>query len=231
LCQVSEFVQDRSLAHPASAPSVTERYHHDTACLDSTLAPRRPIRRPDRAFILPQVCFACSCAPPGTPLEERERSAAVFRGTVVAIDQISSVMRVKVQVTNVWKGAVTSETLIQTNNNSAACGFPFQVGSEYLIYAVNTATDNTGVQQVAPLSTYLCSRTQLASDAADDFAALGPGQPPTPGLPNTGGGTIDTTSERIIPGELLIGGAILAFLAVVQRSRGGGWVAGRVARG
>ncbi|MFN8516145.1 MAG: hypothetical protein U0841_26870 [Chloroflexia bacterium] len=178
-------------------------------------------------FALPQVCFACSCVPPGPPLEELARASAVFRGKVTAIDQIGSVKRVTVQVTTVWKGAVTTETQIQTNDNSAACGFPFELGSEYLIYATATATDDASGRPVAPLSTYLCSRTQLASRATDDFAALGPGQAPTPGLPNTGGGVVTAGTERMIPGELLIGGAILAFLAVLQRSRS----TGRVARG
>jgi len=178
-------------------------------------------------FALPQVCFACSCVPPGPPLEELARASAVFRGKVVAIDQLGAVKRINVQVTTVWKGSVTSETLIQTSGDSAACGFPFEVGSEYLIYANATATTSANERPVAPLSTYLCSRTQLASRATDDFGALGPGQAPTPGLPNTGGGVVTAGAERMIPGELLIGGAILAFLAVLQRSRS----TGRVARG
>jgi hypothetical protein len=178
-------------------------------------------------FALPQVCFACSCLPPGSPLEERERSSAVFRGTVVAIDQIGGVLRARVQVATVWKGSVTAETLIQTNNNSAACGFPFQIGGEYLIYADTTATENTAAQPVAPFTASLCSRTQPISQAAGDLAALGPGQPPSPGLPNTGAGIGDVAAERIIPAELLIGGAILAFLAIIQRGRTGS----RVARG
>jgi hypothetical protein len=63
------------------------------------------------------------------------------------------------------------------------------------------------------------------SEAADDLAALGPRQPPTPGLPNTGAGAASTSNEHMIPGELLIGGAILAFLAVVQHYRSGDQIA------
>jgi hypothetical protein len=173
-------------------------------------------------FALPQVCFACSCLPPGPPLAALAEADAVFRGKVVEMERMSEgnrLLRVKIQVTSVWKGAVTTETLVQTTDNSAACGFPFQIGGDYLIYADTSTADTPNGPPIAPYTAHLCSRTRSIGQAADDLAALGPGQPPTPGLPNTGTGA---TTERIIPGELVIGGAILAFLAIVQRGRAGG---------
>ena len=174
---------------------------------------------------LPQTCFACSCLTPPPPTEAAADAAAVFQGAVIRVEQVrgntgAAHRRVTLRVSKVWKGNVTSETLVYTVNDSAACGINFQQGIEYVIYAsVANGTDFWGVPADS-LVTGLCDRTRPVAEAADDLAALGPGQPPPPGLPNTGAGPIDTaTASRIIPAELLIGGGILAFLAIIWRGR------------
>jgi hypothetical protein len=43
--------------------------------------------------------------------------------------------RVTFRVTTVWKGGVAQEVDAYTNMASAACGFPFREGREYLVYA------------------------------------------------------------------------------------------------
>jgi hypothetical protein len=181
---------------------------------------------------LPQVCFACSCAVPKPPLEAAADAAAVFRGEVTRVERLprstgGDYQRVTLRVNRVWKGNVAAEAVVYTGSNDGDCGIAFQQGTEYVIYAWALASDNLWNAPENSLGTGLCDRTAPVSQAADDLAALGPGQPPAPGMPNTGAGMSDTASERIIPGELLIGGAILAFLAVIQRSRSNG----RVARG
>lgn len=176
-------------------------------------------------FVLPQTCFACSCLPPKPPLEAAADAAAVFQGRVTKVEQVrgstgAESKRVTMQVSKVWKGNVTAETLVYTANDSAACGISFQQGTEYIVYA--SVADGTDVSGTPANSfvTGLCDRTSPIAEASDDLAALGPGQPPTPAMPNTGGGATDAgASSRVIPAELLIGGAVLAVLAVIWRGR------------
>jgi hypothetical protein len=176
-------------------------------------------------FALPQTCFACSCLAPPPPTEAAADAAAVFQGEVVRVEQGRGTTgaehrRVTLRVSKVWKGTVAADTLVYTANDSAACGIAFQQGTEYIIYARMSDGANFSGTPANSLATGLCDRTRPVAEAADDLAALGPGQPPTPGMPNTGAGTIDAgTSSKIIPAELLIGGGILTFLAIIWRVR------------
>ena len=172
-------------------------------------------------FALPQACFACSCALPGPPLVEADKASAVFRAQIASSEQVTSPQgsryrRVTMRVTEVWKGNVSAETLVYTGNDSADCGFIFQQGGDCLVYAYAVAPGGAIADwPVGALATGLCNRTRPIVQAGDDLAAFGAGQPPTPGLPNTGAGaaTIPATT-RLIPGELLLGGGILAALAL-----------------
>jgi len=85
---------------------------------------------------------ACSCAPPGSPAEERDGRAAVFAGRVTDVsipDQNSYTLfrsvAATVAVNEVWKGDVGSSIVIGTSREEASCGFKFDGGQEYLIYA------------------------------------------------------------------------------------------------
>lgn len=131
-------------------------------------------------FKTPDVAYACSCIMPGLPLEEMERSEAVFSAEVVDIrgsepfSGNSSGIEPKLvamEVSEVWKGSVEAEVVVQTAADSAACGYDFQVGGEYLVYA--STTDGA-------LSVSLCSRTMPLSNAGEDLAALGEGVAPAP---------------------------------------------------
>lgn len=114
---------------------------------------------------------ACSCAPPGTPQQELALSAAVFRGTVLQVtgpaDPLSS-LNVTFQVSKVWKGPSEPLTTVSTGTNGTMCGYFFQVGQEYVVYA-----------DPGP-STTLCTRTRPLSAATPDLTALGAGQIPVP---------------------------------------------------
>jgi hypothetical protein len=176
-------------------------------------------------FALPQTCFACSCIAPPPPTEAAADAVAVFQGEVIRVEQVRGATgaehrRVTLRVSKVWKGTITAETIVYTGSGDANCGIAFQQGTEYVIYAnASNGTDFWGTPANS-LVTGLCDRTRPVAEAADDLAALGPGQPPTPSLPNTGTGTIDAaTSSQVIPVKLLIGGGILAFLAIIWRSR------------
>ncbi len=122
--------------------------------------------------------YACSCVIPGPPDEELANSSAVFSGKVVNLAEpfsgfgpVSSADPIKVtfQVDKVWKGSVSQTTTISTARSSASCGYTFEKGGEYIVYAYGTEND---------LSVSLCSRTQPLDTAQDDLAVLGVGTEP-----------------------------------------------------
>ena len=137
----------------------------------------------------PCPVFACSCVRPGTPAQELNRSSTVFAGVVIEIDEpparpafttsfpfltflISSgdPVRVTFDVSAVWKGPAYRQLAVTTPRWSASCGYPFQRGMTYLVYA----SDQDG-----ELTTYLCSRTNTLAQAQADLTDLGSGAAPT----------------------------------------------------
>lgn len=124
----------------------------------------------------PRCAFACSCAAPGPPKSELSLSEAVFAGHVIDIEKPSGTLMssvdpisVTLQVSTVWKGPAYKTMVVQTVRESASCGFPFEIGQDYLIYARGTE---------AKRMVSLCSRTQLLTDAAEDIRQFGQGMIP-----------------------------------------------------
>jgi len=109
---------------------------------------------------------ACSCVIPGTPLEELERSNAVFSGQVKETRFKDNRVEVNFEVYEVWQGEMGPNVSFTTASDSAACGYPFEKGGEYLIYAGEYSGE---------FDVNLCSRTMLLADADDDLAAFGEG--------------------------------------------------------
>ncbi len=125
-----------------------------------------------------ESAYACSCAPPGPLDEDLTTAAAVFTGKVVGLAEstggfgpISSADPIKVtfQVYTVWKGSVSQTTTITTARSGASCGYTFEKGGEYIVYAHGPENN---------LSVSLCSRTQPLATAEDDLAVLGVGAAP-----------------------------------------------------
>ncbi|HYG64571.1 MAG TPA: hypothetical protein VEL74_18470 [Thermoanaerobaculia bacterium] len=110
------------------------------------------------------AALACSCAPSPPPQEALQQAGAVFTGTVVAVDTSGLSSTVRLRVEKGWKGAKCGEVTVVTSADSAACGYDFQVGQSYLVYAD---------KQKGKLNVSLCSRTSLTSQAGEDLAALG----------------------------------------------------------
>lgn len=107
--------------------------------------------------------------PPRPPAESLEQAHAVFEGTPSGKrPEGTMALRYTFDVSRVFKGELGETVEIVTANNSAACGRNYEVGKAYLVYASNHDDPNT-------LSDGLCSRTQLASAAAEDFEVLGEG--------------------------------------------------------
>ena len=115
---------------------------------------------------------ACSCIEL-TPAEAFERADAVFVGEVTAFKIKSGLFgkssidptTVVFTVNEVWKGPRQESITIRTVRSEVSCGFEFETGREYLIYARDGQTG-------------LCDRTALAVRSQEDLAALGEGWKP-----------------------------------------------------
>lgn len=123
----------------------------------------------------PARAFACSCVGAPPPLDALANSDAVFAGRVVAVvdtnpgPHINSAdpLRATFQVKTVWKGGAVPTLFVASARNGATCGFPFEQGRDYLIYA----NSRDGV-----LETNICTRSTFLNQAQADLAALGAGQ-------------------------------------------------------
>lgn len=110
---------------------------------------------------------SCNCPAVRSPMRELFESAMVFRGRVTTIDTdplAPAELRVKFTVTNVWKGPHDGSFEVFTAH-ADGCGFPFIVGSDYLVYATNQNADGTRLARCEPVAIRLftdqCSRTKL----------------------------------------------------------------------
>lgn len=115
-------------------------------------------------FGLSDMAIACSCAPPPPPAQARDAADSVFSGTVLSVTPGKNGLDVEIQVDRSWKKARCGTVVVQTPSDSAMCGYGFEVGKSYLIYAD---------MQKGKLSTNLCSRTRTIEEAGEDLAALG----------------------------------------------------------
>jgi hypothetical protein len=106
-------------------------------------------------------------SPPAIALAQVE---AVFSGVVLRSSEPRDLgqpdpwpVQVTFQVTRRWKGPVADTLVIRTGEGGGDCGFPFQVGAEYLVYASGKDA----------LYTSICHRTRLLLAAKEDLEALG----------------------------------------------------------
>lgn len=116
---------------------------------------------------------ACSCIEPGSVGESLNDAQAVFVGTVVEIEKsegsvwsTDDPMKVTLAISKFWKGSMGQTVTVTTSRESASCGFPFEEGVEYLVYAYGEMDD---------LHVGLCGRTTTLLSAGVDLAALGEG--------------------------------------------------------
>jgi hypothetical protein len=124
-------------------------------------------------FFKPIISYACSCIQAPPVEEEFKRVTAVFSGKVIEISDESVGMdpiKVTFQVSRIWKGISEVKVSIYTGRDSAGCGYPFEEGDSYLIYAVESE---------GKLTTGLCSLTKELSLAEGDISVLGEGKMPS----------------------------------------------------
>ncbi len=142
---------------------------------------------------------ACSCARPGSPIEALANADAVFAGKAIAVQLLTNTnssadpVTVSFDVDRVWKGRRQDTIVIKTVRSGISCGYEFEEGRRYIVYAYDGETG-------------LCTRTRSVVLAPRDFAELGPGWHPS------GGAVPDGSSGR--PGVAGIGIA-LAVIATI----------------
>ena len=95
------------------------------------------------AVLQPKTAYACSCGI-GTYEGNLERSDAAFVGHVDTITQLRNktdsggyypYYHVKFTIDNLYKGKVERNLTIATDGDTASCGYPFQEGMTYLVFA------------------------------------------------------------------------------------------------
>jgi hypothetical protein len=68
------------------------------------------------------------------------------------------------EIEEAFKGIKGESVKIHTDAGGGSCGYPFEVGKEYLVYAYGASEDSLG--------TGMCSRTSPASNAQDELSML-----------------------------------------------------------
>lgn len=110
--------------------------------------------------------YACSCPRSLEPVKKQVQQAfkdstAIFAGEVLEISKSSAdenSLLVKIKVEKSWKGELTREVAITTPKDGAMCGYTFEIGGKYLVYA-NGLKDSLLVTN--------CSRTTNMSNKRD----------------------------------------------------------------
>ena len=81
------------------------------------------------------------------------------------LDRYDGQRHVYVRVLRVWKGEILPDTTLFTSLGNGDCGYPFESGREYLVYAHRYPSGR--------LVTNICRRTRPIELAAEDLTALG----------------------------------------------------------
>jgi hypothetical protein len=168
--------------------------------------------------LYPDCVYACSC--PWWPIQRYISSSdAVFSGKVVEIKKPPSgpgwsgndPETVTFRVIESWKGPGGGTLEVKTPVSGASCGYYFEEGQDYLVYASGKGES---------LGTSICSGTKSLSKADKDLALLGDGEKPKDGGEETLNDTSGFVGARAMVG--IAGLAMLgSFLVVVRLVRTG----------
>jgi len=100
----------------------------------------------------------------------RAGATAIFEARVASIEVADGQRHVRMDVVQTWLAAEHEHVEVVTAETEAACGYSFEVGQSYLVYASALEGEAYRVS--------LCSRTRRMVDADDDRALLGSGVVP-----------------------------------------------------
>ncbi len=117
----------------------------------------------------PSGAHACSCnGNPNPPCRAYGNADAVFDAVVTGREKIErsgvhvylNSRRYQLEVERVFKGDVPSATYVYTGVGDSDCGYRFQVGKRYLIYAHRSE---------GRFTTSICTRTTTIKNASEDL--------------------------------------------------------------
>lgn len=122
-------------------------------------------------ILWPDFASACSCVVSPAPCGSLG-SGSIFVGTVksksgATLDGAGDrgpTYTFEIEVVESLVGVSSPTVTVRTATDTAACGYPFQVGKSYLVYA---GAVSNGVYSVS-----FCSRTRPLADANDDLALI-----------------------------------------------------------
>ena len=156
-----------------------------------------------------RLVFACECVQPKPPLVSLDESNAVFSGKVVSLqitDDLYPSREVTFDVITIWKGISNDSVKVTTGMGGADCGYDFENGKDYLVYAYGDPEKEIG--------TDYCSRTKPLDKADADLVALGSGDNTFAGEMTTYTGSIYVVHPFIIIALIGIAGAVIATLVL-----------------
>jgi len=124
------------------------------------------------ALLLGIQANACDCAEPPAPKKAFEGATAVFLAEAVKVEVEGQTRTVTFKVERWWKGGDKQEVIASTHKSGATCGYGFEKGKKYMVYA--------GAEKDKSLRVSLCSRTRTEKQAEEsgDFKDLGEGKKP-----------------------------------------------------
>jgi hypothetical protein len=135
--------------------------------------------------LMPSIAGACSCLSSNAPCNQAWKSGEdIFRGTVISkshagtpsppgIFPVSDRLAFRFSVTESFRGPASpgQEIVVYTGNGGGDCGYPFAIGTSYLVYAF-AAKDG--------LTTGICTPTNpevMVGAVVRQLRALQSGQP------------------------------------------------------
>jgi hypothetical protein len=124
-------------------------------------------------LVVPTEIIACSCADSESPCEAYGGASAVFTGivtggSIILIkdgDDEYQQLKVSFVIEENFRGVEGAQTEVITGLGGGDCGFHFERGERYLVYAHR-------IEQDKRLYTGICSRTRSLSEAGEDLKYL-----------------------------------------------------------
>jgi hypothetical protein len=122
-------------------------------------------------FVGAAQALACSCIPSGPPCQAYGRTDTIFVGTPIRASvgdldrngDPSPYRKLRFRVSEGLKGVTERELDVVTVASEATCGYPFKLGTAYVVYGHRDAQEGW-------VLTGLCSRTRPLSDGGVDVA-------------------------------------------------------------
>ena len=146
-------------------------------------------------LIVPAEINACSCAGSGSPCEAYGEASAVFTGIVTGGSLIKikdrgdeyQQLKLSFSIEENFRGVEGSVTEVITGLGYADCGFGFERGGRYLVYAYRSQEDKK-------LYTSICTRTRSLPEAGEDLKYLR-------GLSSASPGIISSVKYKKMPAQ------------------------------